>query len=552
MTRRWLGVLVIAVCAGCKSTAGLTPSTAQANRTGRPPVVGFEAQLPPPASPRSGPSLLEFDQIDYRTAARQIRSSATDTNTPSGFIAGKIVGPNGRPLRDVTVIVTAPAAATEPPRRVTVDSRGWFYIDALTPGQRYLLVVTGFDTGQTYLARASVVAPRDRILITARPDQADTPGTGERAIAQRSAEGSRLAAQPAMPGPQRTSTRRPGRPADALNAGGGQGQSASRGPGLREFVSRLFGRRSPNPTMAAPPTAAFQDSPPAGGPPRRPLAELPIPGFQGTRVEPRQRGPRPVQSRAQPPPPRLAGSVRPGHWRPVRRPVATTAKRSPTSAASDRNDDRGSPQSPFSSFSSEAVARTRVRRPVRTPPAEPPAIAISDAPLVNKTTSPIGTDTAASDGRFLATVAGGSLRGLALPDARLRMVRLDELDGELMLLDFWASWCGACLRAMPAIERLHRDYYGRGLRVVGVAYEQGPLPQQAATVREVAQRLQTTYPLLLGGADHQDLLRRTFQVRVFPTLVLLDRRGRLLWRSDGFDPSEFERLRGILKRRLSR
>ena len=515
ITRFTLAALAVAA-AGCKAPAQLaSPGAASSVLRSRPEPVSMN-QGPPSIPPPQRP-LLDFEQIEHRQPPRG--ASVRSALRPAGFIAGKIVDPAGRALSDVTIIVTAPGAANEPPRRVTVDGRGWFRIDALSPGQRYLLVVTAFRGETTYLARASVLAPRDRILITAEPAgslPARTPSTAQPKSSVNQTSRSAGLAGVGLPAPAR-------QPAPAPRPGNRQ-----QGSSLREFVQQLFGRQSANPTMAAPRASQSQRQKGANAeqPPRRPFAELPLPGLRSS-SDPAV-GASKIRSPTADKPPGVASSTSTPRWRPVQRPA--------TGGGPANNAARMQPVSPARR---SAVASTKVsRRPVRRP-SQPSSPLRQRAPAKRQRTA------------YLAQVAGGTLLNYALPDSRLQTVALDGLDGQLLLVDFWASWCGACLRAMPAIESLHRDFYGRGLRVVGIAYEQGPLEQQAATVAEVARRLQTTYPLLLGSADQQDRLRRAFGVRVFPTLVLLDRSGNMLWRSDGFNPSEFQRLRAILERRLA-
>jgi thiol-disulfide isomerase/thioredoxin len=92
------------------------------------------------------------------------------------------------------------------------------------------------------------------------------------------------------------------------------------------------------------------------------------------------------------------------------------------------------------------------------------------------------------------------------------------LRGKVVLLDFWASWCGPCRRSMPHIEALHREYGRKGLVVLGVNAE------PAAKANDYLQANGITFPTLIdnGGAVGQQ-----FQVRGIPTTVLIDRSGRV-------------------------
>ncbi|MCB9727765.1 MAG: TlpA family protein disulfide reductase [Deltaproteobacteria bacterium] len=95
---------------------------------------------------------------------------------------------------------------------------------------------------------------------------------------------------------------------------------------------------------------------------------------------------------------------------------------------------------------------------------------------------------------------------------------LADLRGAPVILNFWATWCGPCVRELPDMEALHRESAGR-YHVVSVVSE------QPAVVRPVVARKHLTMPVL------GDLSGRTFgayRVERLPTTVILDREGRIV------------------------
>jgi thiol-disulfide isomerase/thioredoxin len=137
-----------------------------------------------------------------------------------------------------------------------------------------------------------------------------------------------------------------------------------------------------------------------------------------------------------------------------------------------------------------------------------------------------------------------------LPDLNGRPVQLADLHADLILLDFWGTWCGYCVKAIPELVALQTQAGPERLAVVGIAYEEGPPEERVKNVAEVAQKLGINYPLLLGGLDGPCPLQAALHVQVFPTMVLLDRQGNVLWRDQGATPANMARLERIIAAKL--
>ena len=104
--------------------------------------------------------------------------------------------------------------------------------------------------------------------------------------------------------------------------------------------------------------------------------------------------------------------------------------------------------------------------------------------------------------------------------------------GKLVLLDFWGTWCTYCKTSMPTLKGLQQQYGPAGLEVIGIAYENGGTrDEQAHQVNDTCKRLLVNYRQLLGSGDNC-VVKRELGVRQFPTLILIDERGNILWRHD--------------------
>jgi thiol-disulfide isomerase/thioredoxin len=104
-----------------------------------------------------------------------------------------------------------------------------------------------------------------------------------------------------------------------------------------------------------------------------------------------------------------------------------------------------------------------------------------------------------------------------------------SLRGRVVLLDFWATWCGPCRIVAPKLSALQDRYGAQGLSVVGIAAEDVP------DVAAFASRTGVSYAL---AADSQGETTRAYGVSTLPTLLVIDKRGVVREVAIGYDPSE--------------
>jgi peroxiredoxin len=134
----------------------------------------------------------------------------------------------------------------------------------------------------------------------------------------------------------------------------------------------------------------------------------------------------------------------------------------------------------------------------------------------------------ASAGTALALVAGRALPAIApaaaAPDFTLRSLggpnmRLAEQRGRVVMINFWATWCGPCRQEMPHLSRLYDKYRGSGFVLMGVNVD-----DDVRNATAVATKLAVSFPVLL---DTDKAVSRLYELSTMPSTVLVDRDGRV-------------------------
>ena len=107
-----------------------------------------------------------------------------------------------------------------------------------------------------------------------------------------------------------------------------------------------------------------------------------------------------------------------------------------------------------------------------------------------------------------------------LPDLSGKQVRLQDFRGSVVLLNFFATWCGPCRDEMPSLEQLYQAYARKGLVVIGISSDVKGKDVVEPFVKEYA----LSFSILL---DPEDTLSKPYRIRGIPTMYLFDKHGRV-------------------------
>lgn len=122
----------------------------------------------------------------------------------------------------------------------------------------------------------------------------------------------------------------------------------------------------------------------------------------------------------------------------------------------------------------------------------------------------------------------------SLPGLDGKTVRLSDSDGQVRIVDFWATWCPPCRKEIPHFQALHEKYGSRGLTVIGVALDE----EGADVVRPFVEQQGMTYASVIGN---HDVARQYGGIEAIPTTFVIDRHGRVFRKYVGYrDYETFE------------
>lgn len=146
------------------------------------------------------------------------------------------------------------------------------------------------------------------------------------------------------------------------------------------------------------------------------------------------------------------------------------------------------------------------------------------------------------------------------PAADFTLTRLDgtevtraDYEGKIVIVDFWATWCGPCLTEIPAYNALYEDYKDEGVELLGITLQSGSAEQVrewlSRPVRVGTTEVQLDYPVVMGNDD----IEMTWgPIYGFPTTYLVDHDWKIRKKWLGAVPDKSEQIRHLIEELLEK
>jgi len=117
-------------------------------------------------------------------------------------------------------------------------------------------------------------------------------------------------------------------------------------------------------------------------------------------------------------------------------------------------------------------------------------------------------------------------------------------ENEIIILDFWATWCKPCVKSIPKISELHQAYKDKGVSFIGINTDS---PRNIAKVRPFVKTHGIKYPVLM---DSQQELMNELLINVFPTLLIINSEGKILYSHRGFSNGDENLIKEEIEKQL--
>lgn len=148
---------------------------------------------------------------------------------------------------------------------------------------------------------------------------------------------------------------------------------------------------------------------------------------------------------------------------------------------------------------------------------------------------------------FVGNVSAQTLKNFHLKNLQNETRSYQDLKGEtLTLLDFWATWCKPCTKAIPELNKIYDLYTNKGVQIIGINCDG---PRSASKVVPISNALRIKYPVLI---DINSEVMNELKLQTFPTLVIINAAGNIVWIHEGYSNGDAEIIKAEINKLLQK
>ncbi len=145
----------------------------------------------------------------------------------------------------------------------------------------------------------------------------------------------------------------------------------------------------------------------------------------------------------------------------------------------------------------------------------------------------------------VATAAWSAELNKPAPDFTLKSmsgenVKLSELRGNVVMINFWASWCGPCRQEMPLLDEFYKKYSKLGFVLLGVNVE-----EDSSKAANYLKEVPVSFPILY---DNTNAVSKMYDIDAMPSTVLVDRNGNMRFLHRGYKPGDENEYKKLMKK----
>jgi peroxiredoxin len=148
--------------------------------------------------------------------------------------------------------------------------------------------------------------------------------------------------------------------------------------------------------------------------------------------------------------------------------------------------------------------------------------------VVASTAFAAGGDASGPAPAFTLTNLGGQASGLS------------AYKGQVVMVNFWATWCGPCQQEMPLLDQMYQKYKPAGFTLIGVNVD-----KEAPPVKQLLERKPVSFPVLLDPANQ---VSKAYHVDEMPSSVIIDRKGQIRYVHRGYKPGDENEYQDLIRK----